>query len=366
MRRKGLKCAVVCSLVLIAAGGCHRIDEDDPSTRVSDGKELRVTSANERTTRVSLKQGQQVWEPVQPAGQGIDNLWSLFPGEPQRSFRGGREDFLKKKYRTASQKIQKSTMYVKLQTLRAFGSTKTSLLDFEAALRKLAQDVEKGKIYSLERLDTTFAATQRGIARLHQEKAEEAYAQGELRAAGVELQAAKDMLGSAAVWTGDHVDPALIDCSEGAGEAAKRLIEGSDAAPADTLRALSDLRAQIARLDRKAEAEDAWGMFLGETQSYLKQAQKRFENRDMKGASGSMRRAGACMTLEAFGSSEMPSVSSRRRYRHSSKRRKKWKKPRSHPPRSSSDVLPGCNMRLPRCITCRPIDILPRITTGGL
>ena len=167
---------------------------------------------------------------------------------------------------------------------------------------KLAQDVEKGKIYSLERLDTTFAATQRGIARLHQEKAEEAYAQGELRAAGVELQAAKDMLGSAAVWTGDHVDPALIDCSEGAGEAAKRLIEGSDAAPADTLRALSDLRAQIARLDGKAEAEDAWGMFLGETQSYLKQAQKRFENRDMKGASESMRRAGACMTLEAFGS----------------------------------------------------------------
>lgn len=303
MRKEGFKWAVVCSLVLIAVGGCHRIDEDDPSTRVSEGEELRTNPANGGSTGVSQEEAQKSWEPVPAGEQGIDNLWALFPGEPQRSFRRGRDDLLKKKYRTASQKIRKSTMYVKLQTLRAFGPTKTALLKSEAALRELSQNVEKGKIFSLEGLDTTFAATERVIARLHQEKAEEAYAQGELRTAGVELRAAKDSLGRSAVWTGDHMDPALIDCTDRAGEVAMRLIERADWAPANTRKALSDLGAQIDRLDRKAEAEDAWGLFLGETQFYLKEAQDMFKGRDMKGAAANMRRAGACMVLEAFGSS---------------------------------------------------------------
>jgi tetratricopeptide (TPR) repeat protein len=66
---------------------------------------------------------------------------------------------------------------------------------------------------------------------------------------------------------------------------------------------MSDLRAQLDRLDKKAEAEDAWGLFLGETQVYLKQARESFRSRDMAGAAGDMRKAGACMELEGFGSS---------------------------------------------------------------
>jgi len=108
-----------------------------------------------------------------------------------------------RKYGTAAQHFQKSTTYVKLQSLRAVGPTKSALLDAESALRELAKDAEKGKVYSLARLDTTFAATQRAIARLHLEKAKEAYAHGKMRTAGVELHAAKESLGRAAVWTGE-------------------------------------------------------------------------------------------------------------------------------------------------------------------
>lgn len=303
MRRKEWKWAAVCSVILISFGGCHRVDENHQPTAASGERKVRSDSALDKPTRVSDEKMGQVMEPVLTAEQGIADLWTLFAGEPQRSFQGGREDLLSKKYRTASQKIRKGIIYVKLQTLRAYGTTKSALQNSESSLIGLAQEVEKGNIQSLGRMDATFAATHRAIARLHQEKARKAYARGELRVAGVELQAAKDNVRRAAVWTGDHVDPAVIDCTERAGHAAGRLMEegGADRAPVETRKALSDLRAQIDRLDRKAEAEEAWGMFVDETEFYLKQARSRLESRDARDAAANMRRAAACMSLESFG-----------------------------------------------------------------
>ena len=157
-------------------------------------------------------------------------------------------------------------------------------------------------MHSLARLDTSFAATERAVARLHYEKAKESYARGDLHTTGVELQAAKDNLGRAAVWTGDHVYPPLMHCLDRAGSDGKRLLAGSDRPPGETRKTLSALGAQIDRLDKKAELEDARGLFAGETEFYMKEAQSRFEKRDRQGAAASIRRANACMAVEAFGS----------------------------------------------------------------
>lgn len=292
MKRQGFSCAVVCSLMLIGIGACHRVDEN----------EVRSVPTVDSSIGNTLEQGVLVPEPAPKAAQGMDDLWTLFPGEPERSFRKGREDFLSKKYSTAAQNIQKSVIYVKLQSLRALGTTKRTLLDLEAALSKLAKDVENGKVHSLARLDTSFAATERAVARLHYEKVKEAYARGDLRAAGVELQAAGDSLGRAAAWTGDHVYPPLMHCLDRAGNDGKHLLEGSDRSPGATRKTLSALGAQIDRLDKKAELEDTRGLFAGETEFYLKEAQRRFENHDRQGAARNIRRAGACMVVEAFGS----------------------------------------------------------------
>jgi len=301
MKRERFRCAGVCCLLLIGLQACHRVDEDHPSNRVAEENEVRGVSTVDPSMGNAFEQGVRGPEPTAKAEQGIDDLWMLFPGEPQRSLQRGREDFLSKKYRSAAQNIQKSTIYVKLQSLRASGSTKRALLDAESSLSALAKDVEKGKVNSLARLDEAFAATQRAIARLHYEKAKEAYARGELGAAGVELQAAKESLGRAAAWTGDHVYPPLIDCLDRAGKDGKRLMTGSDRSPGVTRKTLSDLGVQINRLDMKAEVEDMRGQFAGETEFYLKEAKSRFENRDRQGAAGSIRRAGACMAVEAFG-----------------------------------------------------------------
>ena len=302
MKRQGFSCAVVCSLILIGVGACHRVDEDQTATSVSGEKEVRSASTVDSLKGNAFDQGVAVSVPVPEAEQGIDNLWTLFPGEPERSFRRGREDFLSKKYRLASQNIRRSTIYVRLQSLRASGPTKGALLGAESSLRKLAKDVEEGKKNSLAQLDTTFAATQRAIARLHREKTGVALKRRKLHRAGVELQAARDSLGNAAVWTGDHVDPSLIDCLDEAGNDSRRLLEGSDGSPEVTRRILSDLGAQIDRLDKKAEVEDVRGLFAGETNFYLKEAQSKFEKRDRQGAAGNIRRAGACMAVEALGS----------------------------------------------------------------
>ena len=96
-----------------------------------DETEVRSVSKVDSSIGNTLEQGVRVPEPAPKAAQGIDDLWTLFPGEPERSFRKGREDFLSKKYRLAAQNIQKSTIYVKLQSLRAQGTTKRALLDSE-------------------------------------------------------------------------------------------------------------------------------------------------------------------------------------------------------------------------------------------
>jgi hypothetical protein len=77
---------------------------------------------------------------------------------------------------------------------------------------------------------------------------------------------------------------------------------GADPSPAVTRNNLAAFGEQIDRLDRKAEVEDARGLFVGETEFYLKQAQSKFENRDWQGTAGDLRRASACMAVEAIGS----------------------------------------------------------------
>ena len=157
MRKEGLASAVVCLLVLIGIAACHRVEENHRSTEVSQEKEVRSVPRIDPPMGNVFAEGVNTPESAEEIEQGIDNLWTLFPGEPQRSFRRGREDFLAKKYRAASQSIQKSTLYVKLQSLRTFGPTKTALLDAESALSELARDADKKKVNSLARLDATFA-----------------------------------------------------------------------------------------------------------------------------------------------------------------------------------------------------------------
>ena len=302
MRKEAFTYAAVWWLILIGIQGCHRVDEGQAPASGSDKTEVRSVSKVDSSIGNTLGQGVRVPEPAPKAAQDIDDLWTLFPGEPERSFQKGREDFLNKKYRLAAQSIQQSTIYVKLQSLRALGTTKRALLDSEVALSNLAKDVEKGKMRSLARLDTSFAATERAVARLHYEKAKQAYAKGALGTTGVELQGARDSLGRAAAWTGDHVYLPLMHCLDRAGNDGKRLLAGSDRSPGETRKTLSDLGAQIDRLDKKAELEDTRGLFAGETDVYLQEALRRFKNRDRQGAAGNMRRAGACMAVEAFGS----------------------------------------------------------------
>jgi hypothetical protein len=75
-----------------------------------------------------------------------------------------------------------------------------------------------------------------------------------------------------------------------------------DGSPAATRKTLSELGAQLDRLDKKAQVEDTRGLFAGETEFYLKQAQSSLEKGDRQGTAGNLRRAAGCMAVEAFGS----------------------------------------------------------------
>ncbi len=301
MKREGFRWSVICSVVLIAFGSCHRVDEETLPNSRSGPKKVTPVPGDERRGEGSWAEGLPFPEPAQGADREIDSLWALFPDEPQRSFQGARKDLLSKKSRNSSEKLRRSTMYVNLQTLRAQGPTKAALRDAEISLRELSKEMAQGKISSPGRLDRVFAWTQRSIARLHHEKAKRAYARGDLEAVGIELLAAKTSLIKAAAWTGDQADPALIESTEKAGVLASRLLQSTEHRPAGMRNVLLDFGAQVDRMDLRAESEAARGLFSGEAQSYMKQGEAALVKRDVGEAAAYLRKAASCMALETLG-----------------------------------------------------------------
>jgi hypothetical protein len=79
----------------------------------------------------------------------------------------------------------KAAAFVKLEAARAAGEAKRSLVASATELEKLAGDVEKGAVTSVEKLDSTFAHTAHALATHHHKKAEESWARRNLSRPGI-------------------------------------------------------------------------------------------------------------------------------------------------------------------------------------
>ena len=82
----------------------------------------------------------------------------------EQNFTKARESFLKKDYKAAAEEIRKSVKYMKTEEFHAAASGKKMLTASIKELDKLAKDVEKGSVTTVNTLDNAFARARDAIA----------------------------------------------------------------------------------------------------------------------------------------------------------------------------------------------------------
>jgi serine protease Do len=125
--------------------------------------------------------------------------------ELDQHFQNAHESFLKKDFRDAASEIRKAEAFFKQKVTQAKGEEKQVLIDFVQRLDKLADQVEKGAVPSVQELDHAFAQAYYALANYYWLKASDAWAKRETSQMGRDLQAAVLHLERSLTWTGHRI-----------------------------------------------------------------------------------------------------------------------------------------------------------------
>jgi hypothetical protein len=116
-------------------------------------------------------------------------------------------------------------------------------------MKQLADDVEKGQVSSVERIQEVFARAEVALARHHLERANRALEQGNYSQTGQALSSSIKSLQSAVVRAGYKDDGTITRAAERGRAVSEKLLEDPVIEPADVGEALSDLEVAIAEFE---------------------------------------------------------------------------------------------------------------------
>jgi hypothetical protein len=196
--------------------------------------------------------------PKVPAGKVVvdEEILIGFVDEPSRHFGLARDDFLKKDFAASADEIRKGAGYVKLEMSRAASGAEDerALSDAVAQLAKLADDIEKGAVTSVDRLNAGFAKAEQALAFHHELKAKEYWAAEEQKKAGQDLKAASKHLENAMKYANEKVETGTEAAIQDARDIGQKLVEGTGWAADKVGKAMQDLGKKIEDAGKKMMA----------------------------------------------------------------------------------------------------------------
>jgi hypothetical protein len=119
---------------------------------------------------------------------------SQSPSSIEQIFQNAKKDYLEKNMDLAAEQIQKSASYMKAQAVKASDKGKEALNASVKELEKLADDVKKGTVPPVKRMEETFARAYVALASDSQIKSTESWAKKEKAKAGDALDSANKYL----------------------------------------------------------------------------------------------------------------------------------------------------------------------------
>jgi hypothetical protein len=132
----------------------------------------------------------------------------------EQTFQKAKKDYLEKNINSAAQQIQKGASYMKAEAAKASVQGKEALAASAQELEKLADDVKKGTVTSVKRIEDAFARAYLALAADSQIKSTESWAKKEAAKAGEALDSATKSLEKSFAWAGQKVENSTKEVME--------------------------------------------------------------------------------------------------------------------------------------------------------
>ena len=173
------------------------------------------------------------------------------PSSIEQTFQKAKQDYLEKNMKSASEQIQKSASFMKAEAANASDKGKAALNASAKELEKLADDVKKGTVTSVKRMEEIFARAYVALAADSHIKSTESWAKKEKAKAGEALDSANQYLEYSFSWAGQKIETGTNNAMKKSRELSLKLKKKGSVVAEDVGKGLRDAGNEIEKFGKK-------------------------------------------------------------------------------------------------------------------
>jgi hypothetical protein len=169
----------------------------------------------------------------------------------EQTFQKAKRNYLDKNMKSASEQIQMGASYMKAKAVKASDKGKVALNASAKELEKLANDVKKGTVTSVKRMEETFARAYVALASDSHIKSTESWAKKEKEKAGDALDSATKYLERSFAWAGQKIETSTKKAMKKSKELSLKLKKKSSVVAEDVGKSLKDAGNEIEKFGKR-------------------------------------------------------------------------------------------------------------------
>ena len=182
--------------------------------------------------------------------------WAAIAGTESQSsieqtFQKAKQDYLQKNMGSAAEQIQKGAAYIKAEAAKASVKGKEALTASARELEKLADDVKKGTVTSVKRIDESFARAYLALAADSHIKSMESWARKEAAKTGDALDSATKYLERGFAWAGQKVETGTKEAMKKSKELSLKLKEKGSVMAEEVGKELKEMGNEIEKFGKR-------------------------------------------------------------------------------------------------------------------
>jgi hypothetical protein len=173
------------------------------------------------------------------------------PSSVEQTFQKAKQDYLDKNLVATAEQIRKGSAYIKTEAEKASVTGKEALAASARELNKLADDVEKGTVTSVKRIEESFARAYQALAVDSHTKSMEAWTRKEAAKTGTALDSATKNLERGFAWAGQKVEIITKEVMKKSEELSLKLKKKGAAMTEEVGKQLKDMGNEIEKFGKK-------------------------------------------------------------------------------------------------------------------
>jgi hypothetical protein len=182
--------------------------------------------------------------------------WTVFAAAESQSsieqaFQKAKQNYLDKNMNSAAQQIQNGASFVKTQAEKASDKGKEKLDASARELEKLADDVKKGTVTSVRKIEDAFARAYEALAFDSHIKSTQSWAKKQTEKAGEALDSANKYLERGFAWTGQKIETGTKEVIRKSDELSKTLKKKGSVLAEDVGKGLKNAGDEIEKFGKK-------------------------------------------------------------------------------------------------------------------